>query len=506
MADENVTPPDDAVDPPPPRPPVDPTSSVPVEGDGEERGAPRRVASAEFDVDSGIGSEAMMREAMDPANQSLAEALRLSYRVLQVVILVLVVLFVFSGFQVVQPTENGVLLRWGRILTKDGSKALGPGRQFSKWPYPAGEFVIFQSLDRSVRLAREFWPDLGGMDLESAVGNASINDQLQPGRGQGKDGYLLARGADIAHLQIDATYDIDYPERTVHAVRDQRSRAEDLDADRLVSLSLQRAAVHFAARRTLEEIVELADSERDELRRRAQEVLDLPAIDAGIRITNVDIPGVTPALAIKRAYTELQEARVRSDEMITLAVNEKEKALADAAGTGYGAIVEAIVAYEDAFERGNRDEAEDALLVIHERLEGASGEAAQILGIASAYRSQVDSTLGREARRFMGHLETYRSQPSLLVSRLWMDAYAAVLSQDDAEKFFAPNDGTQFRIAIAGSDQVRQTRRSNDVERRETEAWLRELNLNPYIQRGSDMREGPGRSLRRDATGLGGGR
>jgi len=496
MADEHVPPPDDSAPATPE--PTDLSSTVPVEGDGEERGGPRRAASAEFVVQSGIGSAAMMREAMDPANQSLADALRLSYRVLQVVILVLIVLFVFSGFQVVEQNENGVLLRWGRIL-----KALGPGKQFSKWPYPAGEFVIFKSRDRSVKLTREFWPDLGAANLESAVGTASVNDQLQPGRGRGKDGYLLARGGDIAHLQLDATYDIDFPELTVHAVKDQRAGDDGLDADRLVSLALQRAAVHFAARRTLEEIVELADSERDELRRRAQEVLDIPAINAGIRITSVDIPGVTPALAIKRAYTELQEARVRSDEMITLAINEKEETLTSVAGTGYRTLADAIGVYEAAFERGERDGAEDALLAIHEHLGDASGEAAQILAIAGSYRAQVDSTLGQEARRFRGHLETYQSQPALLVSRLWMQAYGSVLSHDDTEKVFAPDGGGQIRISIAGSDRVRQERRSNDVERRETEAWLKELNLNPYIKRGSDMRDGPGRSLRRDGSGLG---
>ena len=51
---------------------------------------PRRAASARFVVESEVGSAAALREAMDPANQSLADALHLSFRVLQVVIVVLV--------------------------------------------------------------------------------------------------------------------------------------------------------------------------------------------------------------------------------------------------------------------------------------------------------------------------------------------------------------------------------------------------------------------------------
>src|SRR5262249_54239227 len=70
--------------------------------------APRRAASAQFIVDAEVGAEAAMREAMDPANQSLADALRLSFRVLQGVMVVLVILFVFSGVQTVEQGQSGV--------------------------------------------------------------------------------------------------------------------------------------------------------------------------------------------------------------------------------------------------------------------------------------------------------------------------------------------------------------------------------------------------------------
>ena len=56
---------------------------VPVEEEPAEEDAPRRAASAQFVVQSEVGSQALLREAMDPANQSLREALRLSFRVLQ---------------------------------------------------------------------------------------------------------------------------------------------------------------------------------------------------------------------------------------------------------------------------------------------------------------------------------------------------------------------------------------------------------------------------------------
>jgi len=80
---------------------------------------PRRAASAEFRVDAVIGSAAAMREAMDPANQSLGEALRLSYRVLQFVIVVLLFLFLVSGCHIVEKGESGVMTFFGKIRSVD---------------------------------------------------------------------------------------------------------------------------------------------------------------------------------------------------------------------------------------------------------------------------------------------------------------------------------------------------------------------------------------------------
>ena len=68
---------------------------------------PRRLASARFVVEEVDSKAAHLRAAMDPANQSLGEALRLSYRVLQIAIVALVVTFLFSGFQSVRDGATG---------------------------------------------------------------------------------------------------------------------------------------------------------------------------------------------------------------------------------------------------------------------------------------------------------------------------------------------------------------------------------------------------------------
>jgi len=65
--------------------------------------------------------------SLDPANQSLADALRMSFRILKLLMLVLVVLYFLSGWFSVKPGENGVILRFGRVLGAGrGEKTVRP--------------------------------------------------------------------------------------------------------------------------------------------------------------------------------------------------------------------------------------------------------------------------------------------------------------------------------------------------------------------------------------------
>ena len=100
---------------------TDPDQDSSLNGsDGAE--APRRGASAQFEVAAPVAAVAAMRQAMDPANQSLGEALRLSYRLLQVAIVGLIITFLFSGFQTVQEGMSGIRTIFGKISESPGKR------------------------------------------------------------------------------------------------------------------------------------------------------------------------------------------------------------------------------------------------------------------------------------------------------------------------------------------------------------------------------------------------
>jgi len=479
---------------------------VPVETeDAAESQVPRRAASAEFIVRSDVGSQALLREAMDPANQSLREALRLSFRVLQVVILVLIVLFIFSGFQTVKEGESGVMLRWGKILTVGGTEALQPGPKFSKLPYPAGEFVLFPDRNRWVDLGDTFWPRLPpGATFDEAVQAASVHSFLRPGR----DGALLTRDGDIAHMKLRAQYEIESTVAFVHRVENELADPARLDADRLVELALQRAAVHTAAKLTLNQLVDFSEEDKELLRNEAQRLLD--EVGAGIRIVQVETPvDPTPALAIRKTFTDLQETRTQAEQRTENARQEAGKTLIAAAGEKYRDILGLIEQYENALALDDDRLAETLLGQINDQLENEkSGDVAEIIDFARAYRSTVESTLGNEARRFAGLLPAFRENPQLVVWQLWSSTYNRVLGRNDIEIIYLPDSVATLNLQLRGYDHIRDIRRRNMLDRaeRETRAggWGRQT---PFIQRASDMdrsyRGLPGRQLTPAGRGLG---
>jgi modulator of FtsH protease HflK len=445
--------------------------------------APRRAASAQFVVDSDVGSEAALREAMDPANQSLADALRLSFRVLQLVILVLVVLFFASGFQTVDEGQSGVLTRWGRIIEVDGKQALEPGLRFSGWPYPVSEFVIIDRDNRQVTLRdpetrREpFWPNLRGRSLEEATQSATIHDPPRPEN----DGYVLTRDGDIAHMRLSAVYQIDNPVEFVNNLPDAK-------ADRLVELALQRAAIHVAASVSLQELIDLSEEVRTRIQSEAQQVLD--QMRCGIELATVSVADPTPALAIRKSFGDVQTARVEAERSVASAKTRAERVLVRAAGEAGRRVFAQIYAYEEALRLGESERAEALLAEINTRFESdeISGEVATIMHRARAFRSHVESSLGSEARRFASLLPIFRDHPELVIPREWLEVYGRVLSRDDAEIYFVPRGVGGVQLILAGLHEIKELRQQRELDRKEQEAYRGFFDQDgPYIMRGSDM-------------------
>ena len=434
-----------------------------------EESLPRRAASAQFVVDAQVGSAAALREAMDPANQSLADALRLSFRVLLLVILVLLVLFPMSAFQIVKEGHSGVMLRWGRVVPVGDSYELDPGPHWAIWPYPAGEFVIFDIDDRDVDMRRKFvdrgvetmvepfWPVIpANMSRQDFIDTAQPRTALRPGL----DGSVLTRDGDLAHLRITAEYDIDNPKQFVETLSLD-------DAQRVVALVVQRAVVHVMAGASLEDLIDYPEDIRERVQRHAQAALDL--IKCGIAVEKIALPETSPPMAMARIFGNLQSAREEAKEMVEKTRSEMENALVAAGGPNYRDLVRLIDRYEEAEQRAGSEEADELLSQINTFLESdrVEGDLKRVIERAGAHESDIDSTLGSEVRRFKSVLPEYRDNPVLAVSRRLMQARKTILGRDDVEIMHIPDGIGSILLRIKSLENIAQIRLNADLDRRE---------------------------------------
>jgi membrane protease subunit HflK len=78
---------------------------------------------------------------VDAGSQALSEALRSSFAIVKVVMVVLVLVFFASGLFIVGPQERGMVLRLGKPLGQGEKALLGPGLHYSL-PYPIDDHII----------------------------------------------------------------------------------------------------------------------------------------------------------------------------------------------------------------------------------------------------------------------------------------------------------------------------------------------------------------------------
>jgi regulator of protease activity HflC (stomatin/prohibitin superfamily) len=454
--------------------------------------APRRAASARFDT--GQRDEGSMRDALDPATQSLGDALKLSYRILQAGIGALVVVFLFSGFQSVPEGYTGVKTMFGGVAGEPGQEQVQPGLQ-PFWPYPIGDLLVFQQR-RTLRLDRQFWPaainqgDQRQKTLQEQIDTAEANNGLRPGA----DGSLLTKDGDIAHAQFEVEY----------VISDAVKFLESTDpegADRIVTAAMMQAAVESASTFTLADFTETRDNVGPVVRERAQRTLD--RLGVGIEIASVRALERIAPLAVQSKFRDVQAARENAKTELERARQEAVTILTKISGGDvYTELLALIRRYEESLEAGRAAEAESILVELGARMEtkDVGGEVAKIISRARASESALRARLERDAKRIESLARSYRESRGQVVKQLWLDAVREALENPEAEMFAAPLALGNYQLRITSSSEIMQQRRESRFEREKKEEESRWAGWY-YAPNSEQIFIGKsGRTLKRDAS------
>lgn len=419
-------------------------SQTPTPGPDEQFDPAQRPASVTL-------REGEQRDApglsMDPAHKSLADALRITFFLLQVGMAVLIGLFLLSGARQVQQAERGVRLTFGRVVAQD----VPPGLHFS-WPYPIGEFITIDTGQESFEIDDAFMPQLNERQRNLPRDSDELQRVARTGLKPGQDGSLITADGAIAHAMFAVTYRREDPAAFVRNVHGP-------DEERMVRAAVERAAVHTVAHMPIDDVLKeraAADSAAEgglagEVKTGAQRFLD--EMNAGIRIEQVILKDRTPPLSIRSSFSSVQAAQSSAERVREEAEQQRRELLNAAAGSAHEALLDRIDAYEAAIELEREDQAAQILTQIDALLEGdaveidgvtyenaVSGEVTNIISGARQYRTEIVSRSRALVDTFNAKLEQYRESPAVLINREWVDALIAFLSNPNVTVMTSPAD------------------------------------------------------------------
>lgn len=408
---------------------------------------------------------------MDPANRSLAQALRLSFRVLTVLMVFVLGAFAATGFEEIPSGHVGIVKVFGRIVDQ-----AEPGIAFT-WPFPVGEVEKVYVEPRTTSVDK-FWPSVSIGDLTRSGGSLKGVNLGTDGLRPGLDGALLTGDRSLYMVKLDVTWEVKANEATAFATRlaSPEETIRNVVADAAVRAAAGRTAESIrrdvspegSADTSLPEVLQTRSFSR-EIQSYAQESLD--ELGSGIRIVQVAIPMYSWHPRAWGAYEQAQRRFQDMDARISRARRDASQQLRQAAGTAYVELVgepgspnqrprdypqdrpyNLIGQYNLARDSGRNQEAEEVLTQINRVLQSASlgGQARKIIAEAESFRTGVEQAAQQRANRFLSLLETYQKPAyrQMLISRLWDATRQRIFANPLIERYFLPPNEQTLRLLV----------------------------------------------------------
>lgn len=272
---------------------------------------------------------------LDAGSQALSEALRSSFGIVKFVMVLLVCVFLGSGFFTVGPQERAMVIRLGKPVGVGEKALLGPGLHWS-WPYPIDEYIkVPITAIQKVRSTVGWYAttpeaEQAGHDYTPQFPNTPINSLV--------DGYLLTADKNIVHVRATLTYHIEKPIDFVFNF---------VNASNMVQAALDNALLNVSSSYKVDDILtrDVAGF-KEAVQKRVTQLVE--AQQLGVAVEDCQLE--------RRAPRQLIEAFQSVNE----ALEKRGKALNEA--RSYAAQVQAR-AGADAQARINAAEAERAALV-----------------------------------------------------------------------------------------------------------------------------------------------
>jgi membrane protease subunit HflK len=406
----------------------------------------------------------LLNEQLDTAGKSLTGALQVSFTILKIIMVVLIVFFILSGIFQVQPDEQALLLRFGKLQGPAENPVIEPGFEIA-FPEPIDEVIRIPVTKVQTMEINSFWYFETPQERLNPDLRRRVTGPLDPTR----DGYSLTRNDSLAGLQgtdyniVHSRWSIAY---RIHKpvlffenvyMRQQQPGEDFLEAasetvEPLLESLASNAIVTTMVYYTIDEAVKSVDSIAQDVEASLQRQLD--EIQSGILISDVRADRIIWPRQVDEAFQASNRARQESEQTRVDARSYREKLLTDTGGPNAEAILEELKG-EDL----TPDEQEAKVTQL-------SGQVQSKIAAARAYRTRVVSDAKANADYLRELLPQYKEHPELVLQDIYQRAIAQVMDNVDEKIVIQPSvDGKprEIRILINRDPNIRkqQTQETN---------------------------------------------
>lgn len=388
------------------------------------------------------GREPDAASLLDPAHQSLSDAIRITFRILQLAMIVLAVLFAFSGFQSVREGERGIRLLFGKVR----AASLDPGFRFS-FPYPVGELVRVNTGAVNLSIDKTFWPFVEESARSRPVDQLPRASSLNPAN----DGSLLTADNNIAHTQWSVVYRREKPDLYAQNVYTE-------DEKKLVMAAVERGIVHATAQVTIDDLLKQSAGDAGSVASRAKEIAQrmLTQTESGLVIDQLALDQKMPPLYVRDKFNNVQAAASYASKKREEAETERQRLLNAKAGSAVDALIAGIDEYERGVDLNDAKAKSAALAKINAIFEGRAGEdvphvsgaVTSLLNDARQYRTNTVNQARAQVTLFNAKLEQFEHNPTIVVHREWTEALTKFFDRDSVQQMWLPAGTSTLELVI----------------------------------------------------------
>jgi membrane protease subunit HflK len=251
----------------------------------------------------------------DAGTQALSEALRSSFFIVKIIMVVLVLLFLGSGFFKVESQFKAIVLRLGKPVGQGENALLGPGLHWA-FPRPIDEVVFIpitslQTADSSVGWYQTAEERARG--VPGGPGTTKLNPATTT--------YALSADSNIVHVAATARYRITDP---------IAFHFDFTNGPVFITNDLNNALLYACSQMPIDDILTRNRAAfKERVLNRVRELIESQHL--GVTVDQVD-PEMSPPLYLAPKFNELDQAMVKSGNIRNQAQSYANTTLAQAEG------------------------------------------------------------------------------------------------------------------------------------------------------------------------------